>query len=148
MITVVSNESRHQTTVDALFDVQPDTLERQTLDDFVSRLFALRNAADAVGEYEPSGVRLYTAGLVNAEFMSEMELVEVAWPFPAPLATWGEALEADGLTVDVRCDVVAGEDLDTAVPMLRAATAATVVVDGDEQRLIGYRPLLPDESTC
>ena len=148
VITVIGDGSRHETMVDALFDTRPDTPERQSLHDFVSRLFALRDGTGLLGAYEPSGVRLYTAGIDNAEFMSELELVEVAWPLDAPLASWGDALQPDGLTVDVRCGVVEGEDLATVLPVLHAATAATVVVDGDDQRLIAYRPLLPDESTC
>jgi hypothetical protein len=54
----------------------------------------------------------------------------------------------DGLSVDVRCRVVEGDELDAALPVLQFATSATIVVSGDEHRILAHRPLLPDEDGC
>lgn len=148
VITVVSDGQRHVTTGDALFDVDPSTEERRLLSGFVRKLLALPGQADEVGPYEAAAVRVSTA-LPDLGFGPEFEEIdEVDWPFADPLATWGEPIPPDGLSVDPRCRVVSGVELEAALPMLRAATVATIVVEGEGRRIIAYRPLLPDEAGC
>ena len=144
VITVVSNGQRHVTTADGLFDVEPGTPLRRALADFVVRLVELRNAATDVVSYEPTAVAVFVAAFDEA-FVSEPQLVtRVEWPFGDALATWGEPVPPDGLSVDVRCRVIEGDQLDE----LRAFSTLTVAVQDGEERILAWRPLLPDEATC
>jgi hypothetical protein len=149
-ITLVTAAGRHVTGADALFDADdPDTAERMQLRDFVERIFGLRPADAALGRHEPEAYRVYVAA-PDPGFGADPAIeAPVDWPFPDALAEWGEALPADGLSVDVRCRVLTVAELADALDVLRAATTTTVVVDGaGEQAIVAYRPLLPDEEGC
>jgi len=146
-ITIVTEGQTHVTSADALFDTD-STQERALLADFVGRLRALRATADGITPYEAAATRVYVA-VPDPGFGPDLELgEEVEWPFDDPLATWGEPIPPDGLSVDVRCRVVRSEELKAGVPVLEAANVATVVVDGTDRRIVALRPLLPDEDRC
>jgi hypothetical protein len=148
VITVVSNGQRHVTTADGLFDVEPGTALRRALADFVARLGELRNTANDVVSYEPTAVAVFVAAFDDA-FVPDPQLVtRVEWPFADPLATWGEPVRPDGLSVDVRCRVVEGDELDPLRDELHAFTTTTLVVQDDEERILAWRSLLPDQVTC
>jgi hypothetical protein len=148
VITLVTDGRPHVTTADALFDTDASTRERQVLAEFVRDLLALPASDDEVEHHEPSAYRVYVA-VPDPGFGPDVEDVdELAWPFDGPLATWGEPIAPDGLSVDVRCRVVSAEGSGEALRMLRAATAATNVVDAGDRRIVAYRPLLPDEDGC
>ena len=146
-VTVVTDGSPHVTTADVLFD-ETTSQERQLLAEFVSKLHELQTGAGDLAISEPSRLRVYIAA-PDPGFGPDVELGdEVAWPFAEPLASWGEPMPPDGLSVDVRCRVVEGDELDAALPVLQFATSATIVVSGDERRILAHRPLLPDEDGC
>ncbi|MGH2428171.1 MAG: hypothetical protein ACRDGV_04685 [Candidatus Limnocylindria bacterium] len=149
-LTLVTGDGRHVTSADALFDAaDTDTPARTQLRDFVERLYALRPTRVAPAPYQPDAYRVFVAD-PDPGFGAELpDAPPVAWPFPEPLAAWGEALPADGLSVDVRCRVMSLAELADAFEFLRAATSATVVVDeADERAIVAWRPLLPDEEGC
>ena len=149
-VTLVAGGGRHVTSADALFDVgDADTPARTQLRDFVDRLFALRPTEGGLVPYEPDAYRVFVAD-PDPGFGAELpDAPPVAWPFPEPLGAWGEALPDDGLSVDVRCRILAVAELADALEVLLAATSVTVVVDqADQEAIIAYRPLLPDEEGC
>jgi hypothetical protein len=148
VITVVSNGQRHVTVADGLFDVEPGTPLRRALADFVRRLVELRNTATDVVSYEPSAVAVFVAAFDEAFVPDPQMVTRVEWPFADPLATWGEPVPPDGLSVDVRCRVVDGDELDLLRDALRTLTTTTVVVQDSEERILAWRPLLPDEASC
>ena len=149
-VTVVTGAGHHVTSADALFDTaETDTPARTQLRDFVERLFALRPTDGALEPYEPDAYRVFVAA-PDPGFGGDLpDAAPVAWPFPEPLAAWGEMLPPDGLSVDVRCRVLSAAELADTFDLLRAATSVTVVVDQtDEEAIVAYRPLLPDEEGC
>jgi hypothetical protein len=147
VVTVVTDGSSHVTSADALFD-ESTGRERQLLSEFVGNLHQLRSAADEVAVVESSRLRVYVAA-PEPGFGGELDVAdEVVWPFAEPLASWGEPIPPDGLSVDVRCRVVEGDQLEAVLPVLRSASAATIVVEGDDRRILAYRPVLPDEDGC
>jgi hypothetical protein len=149
MITAVTGRGHHVTSADALFDAEADTPARTQLRDFVERLFALQPTEVGLAPHEPDAYRVFVAA-PDLGFCAELsDAAPVAWPFSEPLASWGAALPADGLSVDVRCLMVPLTELADAFDFLRAATSVTVVVDeAGEEAIVVYRPLLPDEEGC
>jgi hypothetical protein len=149
-ITVVTGSGHHVTSADALFETaEADTPARTQLRDFVERLFTLQPTEVGLAPHEPDAYRVFVAA-PDPGFGAELPVAPlVAWPFSEPLADWGEALPADGLSVDVRCLVVPLTELADAFEVLRAVTSVTVVVDqAGEEAIVAYRPLLPDEEGC
>lgn len=149
-VTLVTDDGRHVTTADALFETaDTDTPARTQLRAFVERLYALRPTDAAPARYEPATYRVYVAA-PDPGFGSDPAAAEpVAWPFPEPLDDWGEPLPADGLSVDVRCEVITAAELADVFEVLRAARATTIVMDlARDQAIVAYRPLLPDEEGC
>lgn len=150
VITVVANGARHTTTVDALFDTAASSQGRQSLSGFVERLLELgTTAAPDMGPYTPTSVAVYVASPDPGFSPDVGSQPDAQWPFEPPLTTWGEAMPPEGLSVDVRCAVVAGADLSAALPALLEATVATPFVDDTgERRILAWRSLLPDETSC
>ena len=149
IITLVTG-TRHVTTADALFDADaPGASPRAQVRALVERLFALQPTNAGLAPYEPDAYRVFVAA-PDPGFGAELpDAPPVPWPFPERLAAWGEPLGADGLSVDVRCRVLTVAELDDAFEVLRGATAVTIVVDeADEEAIVAYRPLLPDEAGC
>ena len=149
-VTLVTDDGPHVTTADALFETaDTDTPARTQLRDLVERLYALRPTDAAPARYEPDAYRVYVAAPDPGFGPDPAGTEPVFWPFPEPLGDWGEPLPADGLSVDVRCEVITAAGLADAFEVLRAARSTTIVMDpvGD-QAIIAYRPLLPDEEGC
>ena len=147
VVTLVADGQRHVTTADALFDTTDDTRERQLLAEFLERLHGLDGG---MGQgHESDSYRVFVAA-PDPGFGTDLEGGPPAtWPFDEPLATWGEPIPADGLTVDARCRVLRGDELADALPFLRSATASTIVIDeAGTEAIVAYRPLLPDETGC
>jgi hypothetical protein len=147
VVTLVAGGQRHVTTGDALFDSSTSTPERQRLGEFLERLARLGGAER--DPYEPDAYRVFV-GAADPGFGADPEAGPPAeWPFDEALASWGDPLPADGLTIDARCRVMPADDLVTELPVLQSATVTTLVVDeaGDEA-IVAYRPLLPDEASC
>jgi hypothetical protein len=67
------------------------------------------------------------------------------WPLE-DLATAGE--DASNPAIDVRCQVIEGEDLATVLPLLEGTNILSTFVSGDELYSLIVRPLLPGESGC
>ena len=67
------------------------------------------------------------------------------WPLPEPLVAFGEP---DPNLSDIRCGVVAAEDLSTLMPLAQQANQLTPWTSGGEEYQLLFRPLLPDEHTC
>lgn len=149
-VTVVTGEGRHVTTADALFEsADDDTPARSQLRDLVERLYALRPTDAAPARYEPDAYRVYVAAPDPGFGADPAGAEPVLWPFPEPLADWGDPLPADGLSVDVRCAVVPAAELADAMEVLRALRSTTIVMDpAGDQAVVAYRPLLPDEEDC
>jgi hypothetical protein len=149
VITVVANGARHVTAADALFDAPASSQERQLLSGFVSRLLELKSSASGVAPYESTSAAVYVAAL-DPGFAPEVgSEPDVPWPFAEPIASWGEPMPPDGLSVGVRCAVVGGAELSAALPALLEATATTAFVDdAGDRRILAWRPILPDERDC
>ena len=147
VVTLIANGQRHVTTADALFDGADETGERRLLAEFLERLRSLERGGGEA--HEADSYRVFVAA-PDPGFGGEPEAgPPVPWPFDGELASWGEPLPADGLTVDARCRVLDGEELAGALPFLRSTTASTVVRDeAGTEAIVAYRPLLPDETGC
>jgi hypothetical protein len=92
--------------------------------------------------FEPSEMRLYVLPYRGDRTLQQEP---VDWPLAPELDAFGEP---DPNLTDIRCGVVAGEDLATLLQDARSANELTPwTSDGDEFALI-FRPLLPDEHTC
>jgi hypothetical protein len=149
IVTVVADGARHVTSADALFDAADESDERELLLRFVERLLALTPPAGGLDPYLAPSYRVFVAA-PDPGFGPELEdAVPAAWPFDEPLATWGEPIPPDGLTVDARCGVVDEATFADALAALRGATVQTVVEDevGD-RAIVAWRPILPDEAGC
>lgn len=149
VITVISGAAQHVTTADALFDVDANTPERAALSALVADLNELRPLADEVTTYEPLSVAVYLGPFDDSMMPDPGLLNRSPWPLEGPLAEFGEAMEPEGMSVDVRCAVVSGAELEELLPFLTAANSATLAVDaGGDERQVAWRPLLPDETGC
>jgi hypothetical protein len=147
VVTLVVDGQRHVTSADALFDSADNTAERRLLAEFLERLAGIDRGGGQA--HEADSYRVFVAA-PDPGFEGDLEGgPPVAWPFDDALATWGEPMPADGLTVDARCRVIRGDELADALPFLRSATASTIVSDeAGTEAIVAYRPLLPDETGC
>lgn len=106
-------------------------------------------AADFVDQqhaYVPDAVRVYAGKAVivpNSELPGEQPAID--WPL-ADLGTAGE--KTDNAVLDLRCQVIEGDDLATVLPLLQDANSlSTFRSDGALYSLI-VMPLLPGETGC
>ena len=105
-------------------------------------------AADFVDEEHPyayDALRLFWSRVEIARDDAPGEPTPVAWPL-GDLASVGDAVENPA--IEVRCDVLDGDDLATVLPLLRDAHELSVFKSGDAFYRFIPRPLLPDESGC
>lgn len=106
-------------------------------------------AADFVDQEHPltlTALRIYAGRAVivpNSELPGEQPAID--WPLEN-LATAGEAVANSPL--DVRCQVVEGDDLATALPLLQAANTLSTFRSEGALYSFTVRPLLPGESGC
>ena len=125
-----------------------DAEGRATLQRFIDALTSLP-ATDFVDEEHPleiTGVRVYAGKAVvvpDSEFPGEQPPVD--WPL-ADLATAG--LPVANSPLDVRCQVIDGDDLAKALPVLQAANSLSTFRSAGELYSFTVRPLLPGETGC
>lgn len=121
---------------------------RAALREFIDALTGIP-ASDFVDEEHPfafEGLRIYAGKAVvvpDSELPGEQPAVD--WPLE-DLATAGEAVENSPL--DVRCQVVDGEDLDAVLPLLQAANSLQTFRSGDELYSLTVVPLYPGDTGC
>jgi hypothetical protein len=92
------------------------------------------------------GLRVYAGRAVivpNSELPGEQPAID--WPLE-DLATAGK--DAANGAIDVRCQVIAGEDLATVLPLLDGANALSTFRSDGELYSLTVRPLLPGETGC
>ena len=92
--------------------------------------------------FEPSEMRVY---VLPYRGDPELEQPPVDWPILPELDRFGEP---DANMTDVRCGVVAGDDLSTLLPEAQSANQLTPWVSDSGEFALVFRPLLPDEHTC
>ena len=131
------------------FDLDPaDIAGRQALREFVDALTGIP-AEDFVDEEHPLQIerlQLYASKAVivpNSELPGEQPAID--WPL-ADLATAGEPVENS--PIEVRCQVVEGEDLRVVLPLLQGANALQTFSSEGELYSLIVRPLLPGETGC
>jgi hypothetical protein len=121
---------------------------RAALREFIDALTGIP-AADFVDEEHPftiEGLRIYAGKAVivpNSELPGEQPAID--WPLE-DLATAGEAVANS--PIDVRCQVVEGDDLPTVLPLLQAANTLSTFRSESELYSFTVRPLLPGETGC
>ena len=121
---------------------------RAALREFIDALTAIP-ASDYVDDEHPyvvTGLRVYAGKALivpDSEFPGEQPARD--WPLE-DLATAGE--DASNPAIDVRCQVIEGEDLATVLPLLEGTNILSTFVSGDELYSLIVRPLLPGESGC
>ncbi len=121
---------------------------RAALREFIDALTGIP-AADFVDEEHPfvmTALRIYAGKAVvvpNSELPGEQPAID--WPLQ-DLATAGEAVENS--PIDVRCQVVEGNDLATVLPLLEAANILSPFRTGDALYSFTVRPLLPGDTGC
>lgn len=135
--------------LEAGFDLDPADIEgRKALRQFIDALTAIP-AEDFVDEEHPlvlEGLRIYASKAViapNSELPGEQPAID--WPL-ADLAVAGEPVENS--PIEVRCQVVEGEDLAELLPVLQDANALQTFRSEGELYSIIVRPLLPGEAGC
>lgn len=131
------------------YDLDPADLEgREALREFIDALTGIP-AEDFVDEEHPlalEALRIYAGKAVivpNSELPGEQPTID--WPLE-DLAVAGEAVENS--PIDVRCQVVAGEDLATILPLLQDANTLSTFRSEGELYSLTVRPLLPGETGC
>jgi hypothetical protein len=121
---------------------------RAALREFIDALTGLP-ASDFVDEEHPyviEGLRIYAGRAVivpNSELPGEQPAID--WPL-ADLATAGDAVEHS--PIDVRCQVVDGDDLATVLSLLDGANTLSTFRSEGELYSFTVRPLLPGETGC
>lgn len=135
-------------------DVAAPGLDQATIDGrddlraFVDALTAIP-AADFVDEehlYAFDGVRIFAGKAVvvpDSELPGEQPAID--WPL-ADLATAGEKI--DNGVLDLRCQVVEGEDLSEILPILQGANALQTFRSEGELYSVIVVPVLPGETGC
>ena len=124
-----------------------DTEARDQLSAFEQRLgdlasFVPEGSVGPETPYEPTEIRVYVL-----PFRGDPELPQppLEWPLPQPLVAFGQP---DPDLTDVRCGVVAGEDLAALMPLAQQANQLTPWTSGGEEYQLIFRPHLPDEHNC
>jgi hypothetical protein len=121
---------------------------RAALREFLDALTGIP-ASDFVDEEHPivlDRLQVYAGIAVivpNSELPGEQSAVD--WPL-GDLAKAGETV--GNSPIDVRCQVVDGEDLDTVLPLLRAANSLQTFRSEGELYSLIVLPLLPGETGC
>lgn len=95
--------------------------------------------------FEPAAIRLYVGRYAG---QADLPQEAITWPLAPPLDAFGTPLTGQAAGLQLRCGVVAGDELPTLLPDLASANQLTPWrSDGAEYRLL-VRPLLPDEHGC
>ena len=121
---------------------------RAALREFIDALTGIPEG-DFVDDEHPyafEGLRIYAGRAVvvpDSELPGEQPAID--WPL-GDLATAGEAV--GNSPIDVRCQVVEGEDLATVLPLLHAANSLQTFRSGEELYSLIVVPLYPGETSC
>ena len=121
---------------------------RAALREFIDAVTSIP-ASDFVDEehaYAFDGIRIYAGKAVvvpDSELPGEQPAVD--WPLE-DLATAGEPVANSPL--DIRCQVVDGEDLAEVLPLLQAANSLQTFRSGDGLYSLIVAPLYPGQSGC
>lgn len=121
---------------------------RAALREFIDALTGIPSSdfTDREHPYVTAGVRIYSgkAAIVpNSELPGEQPAVD--WPL-GDLGSAGAAV--DNGAIDVRCQVVEGDNLDTVLPLLEGANSLQTFRSEGELYSLIVRPLLPGETGC
>jgi hypothetical protein len=121
---------------------------RAALREFIDALTGIpaSDFVDVEHPYAFDGLRIYAGKAVvvpNSELPGEQPAVD--WPLE-DLATAGDPV--DNSPLEVRCQVVDGEDLDEVLPLLQAANSLQTFRSGDELYSLTVVPLYPGETGC
>lgn len=155
--TVVVDGETHVVTVDGLgleagHEEQFDATERQARQamlDFQGALTYLPPwlGTDLIADglpYEFDELRIVARpGLPPVE--PDLAQPEILWPLSGSLATIGEPYP---MGENARCVTVAGDDLQTLLPVAMGANQLTLWESEGERYELLFRPLLPDETGC
>ena len=123
-----------------------DTAGRAALQGFIDALTGIP-ATDFVDQEHPytiTGLRIYAGKAIvvpDSEFPGEQPPID--WPL-ADLATAG--LPVANSPLDLRCQIVDGDDLAKVLPLLETANALSTFRSEGELYSFTVRPLLPGES--
>jgi hypothetical protein len=125
-----------------------DAAARAKLTAFQAKLTDLQSwlPAGSLGTerpYDATEMRVYVL-----PYQRDPELPQdpVEWPLDVPLAGFGEPVA--NATIDVRCGVVSGSDLETLLAGAKNANQLTPWMSEGSQFHLILRPLLPDEHGC
>ena len=127
---------------------QPTIDGRANLRTFVDALTAI-SAGDFVDDehaFEIESLRIYAGKAVivpNSELPGEQPAID--WPL-TDLATAGD--KVDNGVLDVRCQVIEGEDLAEVLPLLQDANSLSTFRSEGELYSLIVVPLLPGEAGC
>jgi hypothetical protein len=121
---------------------------RAALREFIDALTGVPESdfVDAGHPFEFDGLRIYAGKALivpDSELPGEQPALD--WPLE-DLATAGQAV--DNSPLDVRCQVVDGEDLGEVLPLLRAANSLQTFRSGDKLYSLIIVPLYPGETAC
>jgi hypothetical protein len=135
--------------LEADFDLDQAAIEgRKALREFIDALTSIPEAGfvDEEHPFEISRLQLYAGKAVvvpNSELPGEQPAID--WPL-TDLETAGSAVENS--PIDVRCQVVEGDELATVLPLLQGANALSTFRSAGELYSMIVRPLLPGETGC
>jgi hypothetical protein len=117
---------------------------RAAMRSFIDALTGLPESAfsDQDHAYVPDALRVYARTFVPSP---DADWQPITWPL-ADLATAGAAVGNGDL--GIRCQVIAGADLATVMPLLEGANQATPFRSAGADWTLSARPLLPGESGC
>ena len=117
---------------------------RAALRTFIDELLGLPDSAfsDESHAYEAAELRIISTPYVP---QPDADWQAVEWPLE-DLATAGDAPIPGDATL--RCQVIAGDDVATVMPLLEGANQATPFRSGGVDYALTVRPLLPGESGC
>lgn len=120
---------------------------RERFSEFRSRLFGLDSwlPSGSLGEESEfvfDELRIYVQRYSPPE---DLPQPSVEWPLQEPLGSFGRGVAA---LPGTRCGTISGPELDTLMPLLRAANELTPWRSGGLDHTLILRPLLPGESGC
>ena len=153
--TLVAGGRRHVTSVYALGMEESarlparDREARKALADFHARLTGLESwlPDGSVGpehRFEIQKLRIFVRpGTPVAEDPS-LQQPPAEWPLPQPLSELGGPADQP----ELRCGVVAGDNLELLLPRVMQANQLTPWISEGITYTLLFRPLLPDESGC
>lgn len=156
VFTVVTDTGTHTTSAYALGTgtgpqegPEEDRQVRNRIRQFQQTITSLEQSLPA-GEisaeqpFEPKRLRLFVREGNPEPSEPGIEQPELEWPLDGDLAEFGEP----HTSLDYRCGVVGGEDVQRLLDVAKRANQLTPWVSEGRSYGVLFRPLLPDESGC